>query len=230
MKGQLFLLPNLLSSEVSHDLFLPSSVDEAVRSIEGLVAESEKEGRAYLKRFGVPYRELPIKCLNKHHRDIEELLGPMRKGETWGLISDKGLPILADPGYQLVARARDCHVEVKAFIGPSALVLALMLSGLPSQQFSFHGYLPHRPEARVRVLEMRSQKEHVTHLFIEAPFRNERLLSALLKTLSETTRMCVAWDLTLPSQGVETHSIARWRKRTLPSLKGKPAVFLFHSQ
>ncbi|NGX39084.1 MAG: Ribosomal RNA small subunit methyltransferase I [Chlamydiae bacterium] len=233
MKGELLLLPNLLNKEAPHELFLPNSVDRAIAKIDGLIAENERDGRRYLQRFTFDrertFRDLPISLFNKHHREVEELLAPLVQGEKWGLVSDAGLPILADPGYQLVSRARELGIIVKAFVGPSSLVLALMLSGLPSQHFCFHGYLPRRPEQSLQELEMRSRKEGSTHLFIEAPFRNDRLLSTLLHTLSDETLLCVAWDLTFPTQGVETHPVHRWRKRSLPSIDKKPAVFLFHT-
>lgn len=229
MKGKLYLLPNLLNKEANHEVFLPSSVPRAVSKLDGLIAESEKEGRAYLKRFDAPFRQMPIHLLNKHHQEIDALLEPIRKGQTWGLISDAGLPVIADPGYQLVARAQDFNIAIQAFVGPSSIILALMLSGLPSQRFSFHGYLPHHPEKELAQLEERSRGENATQLFIEAPFRNDPLFKKLLGCLSEGTRLCIAWDLTLPSQGVETHTIAQWKKRTPPQLHKKPAVFLFHT-
>lgn len=227
MKGKLLLLPNLLNKEAHPDVFFPASVARAAQKLDGLIAESEKEGRAFLKRLGAPFREAPICLLNKHHREYDELLEPIRKGESWGLISDAGLPIIADPGYQLVARARDFNIAIQAFVGPSSIILSLMLSGLPSQNFAFHGYLPRHPEKRLQVLERRSKEEAATQLFIEAPFRNDRLLQKLLSTLEDPTLLCVAWDLTFPTQGVETHSIAEWKKRTPPSLHKKPAIFLF---
>ena len=226
-RGQLLLLPNLLAKEAHHELFLPKSVDRAVLTLDGLIAENEKEGRAYLKRFGAPFREMPILLLNKHFQEIEPLLKPMQKGEKWGLISDAGLPILADPGYRLVHRARELGIIIKAFVGPSALILALMLSGLPAQQFAFQGYLPRKPKETIQMLEIRSLQEKSTQIFIEAPHRNQRLLENLLGTLSNRVLLCVAWDLTSPTQGVETHLVSEWKKRSLPNLHKHPAVFLF---
>lgn len=232
-RGQLLLLPNLLSKEADHSLFLPSSVDRGVVKLDGLIAESEKEGRAYLKRFNFPgkktFRDVRIERFNKHTREVDRLLSPLKEGEVWGLISDAGLPILADPGFQLVRRAHDFGIRVKAFIGPSSLVLALMLSGLVSQRFAFHGYLPKEGTKRLKELEARSLKEKATQVFIEAPFRNRKMLKMLLETLSDETLLCLAWDLTLPTQGVETHRIKAWRKRTLPDIGRRPTVFLFHT-
>jgi 16S rRNA (cytidine1402-2'-O)-methyltransferase len=229
MPGQLYLLPNLLDKEADHRLFLPSSVDQAVQSLNGLIAENEKEGRAYLKRFGVPVQGFPIKLLNEHTQEIEELLLPMKNGERWGLISDAGLPVLADPGYQLVRRARQLGIAIEAFIGPSSLILALMLSGLPAQRFAFHGYFPYEPGQTLKKWEERSREEKATQIFMETPYRNEKALNALISTLSDSTLLCVAWDLTMPTQGVETYPIKDWKKRLLPSIHKRPAVFLFLS-
>ena len=227
-KGQLLLLPNLLFSEAHHEVFLPKSVDKAVLSLDGLIAENEKEGRAYLKRFGANFRELSIVSFNEHSQEVDELLAPMKKGEKWGLISDAGLPIIADPGYQLVRRARDFGIVVRAFVGPSAMTLALMLSGLPSQHFTFHGYPPRKEtEEWLREMEKRSKDENATQLFILPPYKNQQMLELLLQVLGYGTELCVAWDLTMPTQGVERQTIAEWKRRTLPNIHKKPAIFLF---
>lgn len=229
-KGELLLLPNLLNKDAPHELFLPGSVDRAVLTLQGLIAESEKEGRAYLKRFGASFREMPIALLNKHHQEIDALLKPMQTGEIWGLISDAGLPILADPGSKLVARARELGITVKAFVGPCSFVLALMLSGLPAQRFAFHGYLPHDPIEKIKRLEIQSKREESTQICMEAPHRNEQLLKSLLKTLSHQTKLCIAWELTMPTQGVETRTVSEWKKRVLPNTHKKPTIFLFFAK
>lgn len=228
MTKQLLLLPNLLGADLHHELFLPASVDKAVLSLDGLIAENEKEGRAYLKRFGAPFREMPIALFNKHHQEVDELLKPIREGGTWGLISDAGLPVIADPGYKLVRRARDFGIKVKAFVGPSAPILALMLSGLPAQHFAFYGYLPKKEsEARIQELEQRAKREGATQVVIEAPHRNEQFLEKLLNVLEDETLLSVCWDLTMPTQGVEMHSVGEWKGRSKPKLHKKPAIFLF---
>lgn len=231
MKGQLLLLPNLLNKEAEHTSFFPKSVDEAMFHLQGIIAESEKEARIFLKRFsyvnGKTFRDIPIALLNEHVALIDDLLIPLRKGEIWGLLADTGLPILADPGSELVRRAYDFGILVKAFIGPSSIVQALLLSGLPAQNFAFHGYLPKNGEIFLKTLEKRSREEKSTQIFIEAPYRNEQMLQKILQTLSDETLLCVAWDLTCKEQGVELHPIQVWKKRSLPNLHKKPAIFLF---
>ena len=225
----LLLLPNLLNEEAAPDLFLPVSVDRAVQSLDGLIAESPKGGRHFLRRFcPETFREIPIELLNEHTQDnqIDELLKPLREGKTWGLVSDCGLPCLADPGAKLVARARQLGIPIQVFTGPSAIFFALMLSGLSAQSFAFHGYLEKDQGPLVQQL-LTLQKQKGTHIFIEAPYRNQKMLEQLVKTLSDETLLCVAWDLTLPTQGVMCQSVRVWKKSPLPDINKKPAVFLF---
>lgn len=234
-KPALLLLPNLLGDHRHHAPFLPSSVDKAMTTLDGLIAESEVEGRRYLKRFETkkPAQEIPIALFNEHTPDdhIDFLLQPIIAGERWGFVSDAGLPCLADPGAKLVRRARELGVVIQAFVGPSAVTLALMLSGLPAQRFNFLGYLSKEPEQRkkqIKALAATSQKEDSTQVFIEAPYRNKHTLEALLEILPDTAWLCVGWDLTLPTQGLVSQPIERWKKSPLPNLEKKPAIFLVH--
>jgi 16S rRNA (cytidine1402-2'-O)-methyltransferase len=227
--NRLLLLPNLLGEESSHEEWLSRGVVSAVESIDGLIAESERGGRRYLRRFS---RHLPIKLLNEHStdREIEALLPP--QGESWGVISDCGLPCLADPGSKLVFYAKKRGIEIRALSGPSSLTLALMLSGLPAQRFTFHGYLPKDKKLllkELKLMERESMQKGATQLFIEAPYRNERLFSLLCEGLSARTQLSIAWDLTLPGESVITQSIADWRAGTAPPIDGKPAIFLVRS-
>lgn len=233
-KPALLLLPNVLGDHRHAEVFLPASVFKAVPTIDGLIAESEKEGRRYLSRFETkkPPMEIPIALFNEHTPDdhIDFILKPIMEGERWGLVSDAGLPCIADPGSKLVRRANQKGINVQAFVGPSAILLALMLSGLPGQKFFFHGYLDKDPAKRIddiKKLVQQAKKEGATQIFMEAPYRNMHTLGALLETLPEAFTLCVAWDLTLPTQGVMTQTMAQWKKCTLPNLEKKPAIFLF---
>lgn len=235
-KPALLLLPNVLGDVKHHSLFLPASVDKAVASLDGLIAESAAAGRRYLSRFETkkPAHEIPIALFNEHtpDADIDFLLEPIRKGERWGLISDGGLPCIADPGAKLVRRASQSGIIVQAFSGPSSLLLGLMLSGLPGQRFYFAGYLDKEPQQRekeIKELQRNSKANQATQIFIEAPYRNMHLLDSLIKTLSDATQLCVAWDLTMPTQGVISQKIERWKKSPLPNLEKKTAVFLIYA-
>ncbi len=226
MSGKLYLLPNLLDESLPIEPFFPVSVGEAVRSIQGLIAESEKMARRYLRKF-LSHEEMakmPLCVLNEHTKEIAELLNPMERGETWGLISDAGLPCIADPGADLVWLAHKKKIEVSTFIGPSSIVMALQLSGFGGQQFSFHGYLPREAlelEARVRDLDLRPG----TQIWIEAPYRSAKMLDLLKKVLQPATRLCVAVNLTTASQRVLSQTVAHWRETSF-SMEKEPAVFL----
>lgn len=236
-KAALLLLPNLLGEHRHHEVFLPPSVDRAVQTLDGLIAESEKEGRRFLSRFQTkkPVAAIPIALFNEHTPDdhIDFLLEPMKNGERWGLISDAGLPCVADPGAKLVRRARAIGIPVQSYVGPSSIMMGLMLSGLPGQRFNFHGYLSGDEKNRgkdVAHLEHQSKKEGSTQIFIEAPYRNLHMMETLLATLSDETWLCVAWDLTLPTQGIVSQPISLWKKMPLPSIEKKPAIFFLNSQ
>lgn len=235
VKPTLLLLPNLLGEQPHHELFLPTSVDRAVASLDGLIAESPTAGRRYLGRFQTkkPAQDIPIALYNEHtsDQDLDFLLEPIRKGERWGLVSDAGLPCIADPGSKLVSRARQTGINVQAFVGPSAILLSLMLSGLPGQRFAFHGYLDKDPAKRKRQitsLAKRSQQEESTQIFIETPYRNKQTLEMLLETLSDQTQLCVAWELTLPTQGILSQTVSLWKKSPLPNLEKRNAIFLIY--
>lgn len=237
MKPALLLLPNLLGDHRHHELFLPASVDKAVATLDGLIAESETGGRRYLGRFKTekPASEIPIAVYHETSKDeeINFFLEPIVKGERWGFVSDAGIPCVADPGARLVRRARQLGINVQAFSGPSSIMLGLMLSGMSGQRFSFHGYLDKDQQGRqkqIRDLENTSRKESVTQVFIEAPYRNKHLLESLVEKLADDMWLCVAWDLTMPTQGVLSQPVALWKKSPLPNLDKKNAIFMFSAK
>lgn len=231
----LYLFPNLLADLETHGGYLPASVDAAVAKIDGLIAEDEKQGRRFLRRFTFlppkTFRDVPIRLLNEHstEEDKKGLLKEIKNGGTWGLVSDCGMPCLADPGADLVLMARENGIAVETFAGPSSIMFSLVLSGLGGQHFTFHGYLPKAENLLVQELkriEKLSIKEGSTHLFIETPYRNQRLLEKLIASLEEKTWLCVACDLTLPSQYVQTRKIKDWKKISLPNIDKRPCVFV----
>ena len=231
----LLLLPNLLGEHRKHELFLPQSVDKAVSTIDGLIAESEKAGRRFLSRFSTKkaVNEIPLALYNENtpDGDIDFLLEPMTKGERWGLVSDGGLPCIADPGAKLVRRARLLGIPIQAFVGPSSILLALMLSGLPGQRFCFHGYLDKDSKQfkhSLIALEKESKEKNLTQIFMERPYHNRIALETVLETLKDTTILCVAWELTMPEQGVVSQPVALWKKSPLPNIDKKNALFLLN--
>jgi 16S rRNA (cytidine1402-2'-O)-methyltransferase len=173
----------------------------------------------------VAIREIQIREIGDQP---EALLQPLRAGRSLGLLSEAGCPAIADPGAALVEAAQREGFRVVPLVGPSSITLALMASGLEGQRFAFCGYLSRDPAERarqIRELEARSRKERETQIFIETPYRSDVLLAALLESCSAQTRVCVAADLTLPSETIATKSVAQWR-RSQPSLGRRPAVFL----
>lgn len=234
MNPALLLLPNLLADHKHHQLFLPQSVDKAVATLDGLIAESEKAGRRYLSRFETkkPTQNVPLALYNKNtpDADIDFFLEPILNGERWGLVSDNGLPCIADPGAKLVARAKQLGITVQAFVGPSSVLQALLLSGLGGQAFTFHGYLDKNTQQLSRTLqelERESGRKGITQIFIERPYANEKTMLLLLETLQDATQLCIACELTSPEQKVITQTVNQWKKSPLPKLEDKNTIFLF---
>ena len=201
-----------------------------------IIVEAEKTARAHLKHFvSTPIRELNLQTLNEHTptNDVATLLQPLRDGRDMGLVSEAGCPAIADPGAQAVALAHREGFEVKPLVGATSIVLALMASGANGQSFAFKGYLPVDKNGRsgsLKTLEIRSRQTQETQIFIETPYRNDALLADALAVLQPETRLCVACDLTLPSQQIISKTIADWRKLAqLPNLKKRPAIFVLHA-
>lgn len=218
----LYAIPTPLGGEPQDALPVPALA--TVRSIKDFAVENAKSARAFLGALGMPVRELSIVAIEEK----TDLLAPLRAGRPLGLLSEAGCPAIADPGAQLVEAAHREGFRVVPVIGPSSITLALMASGLEGQRFAFCGYLPREgaPRAkRIRELETRSRRERETEIFIETPYRNEALLSALLEVCAPETRLCVAADLTLGTESVRTRTVAEWRKAK-GAIGKRPAVFL----
>jgi 16S rRNA (cytidine1402-2'-O)-methyltransferase len=208
---------------------LPQPALQAVRSIRDFAVENAKSARAFLSAVGMP---VPIQEIQLRHATEEPaaLLKPLREGRALGLLSEAGCPAIADPGAALVEAAHREGFRVVPLVGPSSIVLALMASGLEGQRFAFCGYLPREPAdrtRRIRELEARSRREKETEIFIETPYRSDALLGALVDACHAGTRLCVAADLTLPSESIATRPIGRWRGQAIGR---RPAVFLLLAQ
>ncbi|MBB64814.1 MAG: 16S rRNA methyltransferase [Waddliaceae bacterium] len=235
--GELLLLPNLLSQDLDPQVHLPLALNDAMERIDGLIAESEGGARRFLKRFKLKKAPhlIPVALLNEHSqaKDVDWLLEPVEAGECWGLVSDAGVPCLADPGSNLVYRARLKGLRVKAIPGPSSLVMALVLSGLPAQAFASHGYMPRDAGKRtefLRNMEQRAIRDRGTQVFFEAPYRNMHAFDACLETLNPKTLLAIACDLTGESEWVQCLPVEMWRKAPRPQLEKRPAVFLVYAK
>jgi 16S rRNA (cytidine1402-2'-O)-methyltransferase len=227
----LYLIPATLGdSPVSH--VIPAGNLEIMRGLNHFVVEEEKAARRFLVHCGLKNRldTVSFYTVNEHTRD-QEIPGIFTDSgdNDLGLISEAGVPAVADPGAQLVAEAYRRSFRVIPLAGPSSLILALMASGLNGQCFSFNGYLPVKSPERIsklRFFEKRSEVEKQSQIFIEAPYRNNQLAETLLQSCKPGTRLCIAANLTLADEWIHTKSIAEWKLHPPPDLKGQPAVFI----
>ena len=231
-RGTLYLVPASLGESPLRST-LPEAVAEQARRLQHFVVENAKTARADLKRIDHPtaLRELSIVELprNAAPQALADLLAPALDGNDIGLMSEAGVPAVADPGASLVREAHRLDIQVIPLVGPSSLLLALMASGLDGQRFAFHGYLPVQDGARasaLKTLEAASRQHHQTQLFIETPYRNTKMFHALLTSCQPGTRVCVARGLTTADEWVRTCTVARWKKSPPPSLDKIPTVFL----
>jgi 16S rRNA (cytidine1402-2'-O)-methyltransferase len=230
--GTLYLVPTGLGGEALP--LLPPATLEAVMRCERFVAENPKTARAFLKAIGYPrpLQGLPIDTLDEHTpaAALDRLLAPIVAGADCALLSEAGCPAVADPGADLVRKAHAAAITVKPLVGPSALLLAIMASGLNGQRFAFHGYLPVERGARDRSLKelvRESERQGAAQAFFETPYRNDAMFGAVLEACRADTLLCVAADLTLSTELVRTRPIADW-KRDKPALNRRPAVFLLY--
>lgn len=226
----LYLIPSLLD-DTQPDQVLPRKVLAVIHSLDHFVVEEERSARRFLVRTGYPKPISDVKffLLNEHTKEeeIPAMLVSSGTGDL-GLLSEAGLPAVADPGAGLVKEAHRQHLRVVPLTGPSSLMLALMASGLNGQHFTFNGYLPVKEHERmksIRLLERRSTQENQSQLFIEAPYRNNQLLRSILKTCHPETRLCIAVNLTGKTEWIDTRTVREWQSN-LPDLNRRPAVFI----
>ena len=229
--GTLYLIPTTLGDSTLGTV-IPQEVQQRVRTLDHFVAENPKTARAYLKQIGTtkPLQELHIATLNEHtpDEDIAGLAAPLRDGHDVGVMSEAGCPGIADPGAKLVLYAHRHAIRVMPLVGPSSILLALMASGLNGQSFVFHGYLPvaeAERERALRELEKQSRRLKQTQIFIETPYRNQKLLHSILRACAGDTLLCIAAEITLAGEDIRTMSVAAWKK-TPPQLDRRPALFL----
>lgn len=212
---------------------LPAANDDVVRNIDYFVVENTRTARRFLSKMGMgrPIESLTFAELNEHTdpREVEGLLAPVLAGRDCGVISEAGLPGVADPGAAIVAAAHRHGVRVVPMVGPSSILMALMASGQNGQSFAFNGYLPVKPAERaqaIRRFEKRAQTEGQAQIFIEAPYRNIKLMDDMLKTLAAETILTVAADLSGPEEYVSTAPVKVWRSRKMPDINKRPAIFI----
>ena len=238
MSGTLYLIPNTLGKRDEADplpAVIPADVQQIAAGLDYLVAENAKTARAYLKKLGQtcplarPIQQIEIRELNVNTPEaaLADLLAPVLAGRDAGLLSEAGVPAVADPGANLVRLAHARGVRVRPLVGPSSILLAVMGSGLNGQSFAFNGYLPVDPAERtqrLRELEQWSRKHRQTQVWIETPYRNDALLAALKASCAGTTLLSIAVDLTLPGETIVTQPLSAWQPGRL-ELHKRPAIF-----
>ncbi len=234
MSGKVYLIPNTLGDTPTGDV-IPSGVIQIIHSLRHFIVEDIRNARRYLVKTGYPNKidDIIFYELNKHTKqsDIPEFLTPCADGHDVGVISEAGVPAVADPGAIVVEIAHQRGLKVVPLTGPSSILMALMASGMNGQNFAFRGYLPvekNELSAALKDMESRSKLEKQTQIFIETPYRNMRLFEELLKICNPSTKLCVAKNLTTDNESVIVRTIGNWKK-TGADLDKQPTVFLIQA-
>jgi 16S rRNA (cytidine1402-2'-O)-methyltransferase len=232
-QGILYLIPTTLGDTAETADVIPVKINTIINQIDEYIVENEKSARHYLKKIGIkkPLQEIILHPLNQHtaSQEISGYLKSIAEGKNIGIISEAGCPGVADPGAEVVAIAHTRNIKVVPLVGPSSILLSLMASGFNGQSFTFHGYLPKERGERIKKLkelEKAAQKQQ-TQLFIETPYRNMHLLEDMLSTCDGATKLCIACDITLPTEFIKTKRMTEWKKQ-LPDINKKPTIFLIY--
>ena len=228
-KGTLYLIPNTLGSGA--DKYATQLLASTVSNLEHFIVEEIKSARRLLRQLGVarPLEELDFRMLNEHTRsqEMDSIIEPLLQGLDMGLISEAGVPCVADPGSNVVAMAHEAGLKVVPLVGPSSILLALMASGFNGQQFTFNGYLPREKADRIRKIKQLEQLAlaGVTQLFMDAPYRNNQVLDDVLQTCRMETKLCIASNITCDNERINTKTIMDWNVRK-PDIHKMPVMFV----
>ncbi|NER15661.1 SAM-dependent methyltransferase [Spongiivirga citrea] len=233
-KGNLYLIPTRLGDNPPLEV-LPMSIKRILEQVDYYIVENEKTARRFIKKVSPSKSQaaLKISILNKftNPEDLHGFLAPAHQGIDIGLLSEAGAPAIADPGADIVAIAHEQHIRVIPLVGPSSILMALMSSGMNGQSFAFNGYLPIDKAERhqaIKQLERRSKDFKQSQAFIETPYRNTKLFSALLNALSPHTKLCVATDITLPTEYIKTYPVSKWKQEQI-DLHKRPTIFIIQA-
>ena len=236
--GKLYLIPCTLSNPgettvVPEDV-LPQSIKRAIDFIDYYIVENEKTARRFIKSIHPDKKQpsLIISTLNKHTQVEEylEMIKPLLNGSNMGLMSESGCPGVADPGAVIVKLAHEKGIQVIPLVGPSSILLAVMASGMNGQSFAFNGYLPidkNEKKVAIKNLERLSFEKNQSQLFIETPYRNNKILEDILQALQPNTHLCIACDITLPTEFIKTKTVKEWQKNKV-DLHNRPCIFIIH--
>lgn len=230
-KGTLYLFPCPIGETRPEDV-LPAANFDAMRRVDYFIVEDVRSARRFLSKAGMaPIERLEFAELNEHtrHDEIEELLKPLLAGRDAGVISEAGVPAVADPGADVVAAAHRKGIKVVPMVGPSSILMALMASGMNGQSFAFNGYLPVKPAERAKAVkhfERRALAEGQSQIFIETPYRNGKLFEEFLASCAAETRLTVAADISGAEEFIRTQTIADWKRSPVPDIHKRPAIFI----
>jgi 16S rRNA (cytidine1402-2'-O)-methyltransferase len=242
MPGKLYLIPTTLGDTTNNVLakqsdpmdVLPQTVKRVIDFIDDFIVENEKNARKFIKSIHPEkvQASLRLSSLNKHTEVSEhnKMIQPCLDGKNVGLMSDAGCPGVADPGAAIVKLAHEKGIQVVPLVGPSSILLAIMASGMNGQSFAFNGYLPidkGEKKSALKNFEKLSQDKNQSQLFIETPYRNNKLLEDILQTLQPNTHLCVAADITLPTEYIKTFRVQDWKKTKI-DLHNRPTIFIIH--
>ncbi len=233
-KGVLYMIPCPISDSTGVYDVVPEANRAVIDSLDYFIVENVRSARRFLSKAGISRKidDLEFVELNEHTKQgvaVEAMVRPIVEGRSAGVISEAGVPGVADPG-AMVAEA--CHrkgIKVVPLVGPSSILLAMMASGLNGQSFAFNGYLPVKPPERAKAIKMferRAQTEHQSQIFIEAPYRNVKLVEQMLSTLSPATRLTIACDITSPDEVIITRTVEQWRRVQMPDIAKRPTIFI----
>ena len=231
LKGKLYLIPTRLGDNPPLEV-LPISIKKIIENLDDYIVENEKTARRFIKRVS-PSKSQPslkIQVLNKYTTEAERntFLDACHDGTSVGLVSEAGCPAIADPGADIVRLAHQMDIRVVPLVGPSSILLALMASGMNGQSFTFNGYLPidkAERKSKLKTLERLSSENNQAQIFIETPYRNMKMLEDITTILHPNTRVCIACDLTLPSEFIKTKTSKEW-KNNKEDLHKRPAIFI----
>ncbi|MCK5846670.1 MAG: SAM-dependent methyltransferase [Bacteroidales bacterium] len=234
MKGTLYLLPNTIS-DGEWQAVIPQGVKDRALPIRHFIVENIRTARRYLRKIGYTANfdtEVIFFELNKHTKqeDIPSFLEPLKQGENMAIISESGLPCVADPGNIVVELAQSYDINIKPLVGPSSIFLSLMASGFNGQNFSFIGYLPIENSLKlksIKNIESKIYKENQTQIFIEAPYRNQKLLEFIIQNCQPSTKLCIAREVSADNELIKTKTIAQWKKHKV-DIQKQNTIFLLY--
>ncbi len=232
--GKLYLIPTTLGEEGDPNDVLPQTIKRSIDFIDDYIVENEKTARKFIKSIQPQKIQatLRLSVLNKHTEVSEhsKMLQPCLEGKNVGLMSEAGCPGVADPGAVIVKLAHEKGIQVVPLVGPSSILLAIMASGMNGQSFAFNGYIPidkGEKKAVLKNLEKLSQDKNQSQIFIETPYRNNKMLEDIIQALNPSTFICVATDITLPSEFIKTMRASEWKKVKV-DLHNRPTIFIIH--